>query len=124
MRDLLKRAAVLVFDTANDQLQQGGVPLFLGVDGHLALMFDAIRRYSTTRDQDELVRLAASSLFVVAKAIEHEARLQEAQRRAEPEPEPEPEQQDIDISDADVQTAIEPEVMQGPEDVNVIATIE
>lgn len=69
--EILKEVCKSVYKLANHKLSNGEVPLMLGVEGQLALMWESIRRWnhetgaSDTARDDRIMDLAVSAMFAV-----------------------------------------------------------
>lgn len=63
--DILKEVCKAVYKLANNKLSNGEVPLMLGVEGQLALMWEAIRRWNHEKSDDKIMNLAVAAIFAV-----------------------------------------------------------
>ena len=69
----LKDTAKILFQQAKLMQSEGKIPLFLGVKGMLARMYDNITRYSDSDDQngDYVLDLAVNALFAMQLVYEN-----------------------------------------------------
>ena len=69
MSDLVKAAKTVGLLT-RDRLQSGQIPVFLGVPGLLALLYDKIRRFNQGAGKRELLELASDAFVIAMIALE------------------------------------------------------
>lgn len=62
--------AKLIYKYSLDRQKKGEVPLMLGIDGILALIWDKIRRYRGSLDRDEVLDIASDAMFAASIVIE------------------------------------------------------
>lgn len=69
--DKLKLAFRLVAKQAKQRRENGSVPVFLGVGGMLALMYDAIRKFSESEEDVSgyVMDLAVSAMFAFSTTL-------------------------------------------------------
>lgn len=68
--NVLKESARQIYLCSKKKLSRGEVPIMLGVQGQLALLWDSVRRWNGDQSDEHLIDIASAALFAYATKVQ------------------------------------------------------